>query len=65
MCVTDAAFREFFAQDGPNPARLSPDSGAEARDAFIDLFCQVLMIAANALIDQTGCIRDGSSRFAC
>ena len=47
MCVTDVAFRVLCAQDGPDHATIARFE-VQARDAFIDLFSQILMVAAEA-----------------
>ena len=43
MCVTDVAFRVLCAQDGPDHATIARFR-VQARDAFIDLFSQILMV---------------------
>ncbi len=55
MCITDVAFRVLCAQDGPDHTTIARFR-AEAREAFSDLFAQVLMIAARAGLAKFGTV---------
>jgi|GEM_PF-2521288 len=63
MCVTDVAFRVLCAQDGPDHATVARFR-AEARDVFIDLFSQVLMIAAEAGLGRFGTVAIDGTKIA-
>ncbi len=63
MCVTDVAFRVLCAQDGPDHATIARFR-AQARDAFIDLFSQVLMIAAEAGLGRFGTVAIDGTKIA-
>jgi transposase len=63
MCVTDVAFRVLCAQDGPDHATIARFR-AEARDGFIDLFSQVLMIAAEAGLGRFGTVAIDGTKIA-
>ena len=63
MCVTDVAFRVLCAQDGPDHATIARFR-AEARDAFTDLFSQVLMIAAEAGLGRFGTVAIDGTKIA-
>src|SRR3954454_20203087 len=55
LCLTDVAFRVLCAQDGPDHATIARFR-ADAREAFIGLFSQVLMIAARAGLGRVGTV---------
>ncbi|HYY01512.1 MAG TPA: transposase, partial [Mycobacterium sp.] len=55
MCVTDVAFRVLCAQDGPDHATIARFR-SEARDVFMELFSQVLLIAAEAGLGRFGTV---------
>jgi transposase len=55
MCVTDVAFRVLCAQDGPDHTTIARFR-VDAREAFSDLFAQVLMIAARAGLARFGTV---------
>jgi transposase len=63
MCVTDVAFRVLCAQDGPDHATIARFR-AQARDRFIDLFSQVLMIAAQASLGRFGTVAIDGTKIA-
>jgi len=63
MCVTDVAFRVLCAQDGPDHATIARFR-AQARDTFIDLFSQVLMIAAEAGLGRFGTVAIDGTKIA-
>jgi transposase len=55
MCITDVAFRVLCAQDGPDNSTIARFR-ADAKEAFSDLFAQVLMIAARAGMGRFGTV---------
>jgi hypothetical protein len=63
MCVTDVAFRVLCAQAGPDHATIARFR-AEARDAFTDLFSQVLMIAAKTGLGRFGTVAIDGTKIA-
>jgi transposase len=63
LCVTDVAFRVLCAQDGPDHATIARFR-AQARDVFIDLFSQVLMIAATAGLGRFGTVAIDGTKIA-
>lgn len=63
MCGTDVAFRVLCAQDAPDHATIARFR-AEARDAFTDLFSQVLMIAAEAGLGRFGTVAIDGTKIA-
>jgi transposase len=63
LCVTDVAFRVLCAQDGPDHATIARFR-AEARDAFTDLFSQVLMVAAEAGLGRFGTVAIDGTKIA-
>jgi transposase len=63
LCVTDVAFRVLCAQDGPDHATIVRFR-AEARDAFTDLFSQVLMVAAEAGLGRFGTVAIDGTKIA-
>jgi hypothetical protein len=63
MCVTDVAFRVLCAQDGPDHATIARFR-VQARDAFIDLFSQILMVAAEAGLGRFGTVVIDGTKIA-
>ena len=63
MCVTDVAFRVLCAQDGPDHATIARFR-VRARDAFIDLFSQILMVAAEAGLGRFGTVAIDGTKIA-
>jgi hypothetical protein len=63
MCVTDVAFRVLCAQDGPDHATIARFR-AGARDAFADLFSQVLMITAQTGLGRFGTVAIDGTKIA-
>ena len=63
MCVTDVAFRVLCAQDGPDHATIARFR-VQARDAFIDLFSQILMVAAEAGLGRFGTVAIDGTKIA-
>jgi transposase len=63
MCVTDVAFRVLCAQDGPDHATIARFR-VDARDAFTDLFSQVLMVAAEAGLCRFGTVAIDGTKIA-
>jgi transposase len=63
LCLTDVAFRVLCAQDGPDHTTIARFR-ADAQDAFIDLFAQVLMIAAGAGLGRFGTVAIDGTKIA-
>jgi hypothetical protein len=63
MCVTDVAFRVLCAQDGPDHATIARFR-VQARDAFIALFSQILMVAAEAGLGRFGTVAIDGTKIA-
>jgi transposase len=63
LCVTDVAFRVLCAQDGPDHATIARFR-ADARDAFTNLFSQVLMVAAEAGLGRFGTVAIDGTKIA-
>ena len=63
MCITDVAFRVLCAQDGPDHTTIARFR-AGARDAFTDLFAQVLMVAAGAGLGRFGTVAIDGTKIA-
>jgi transposase len=63
LCLTDVAFRVLCAQDGPDHTTIARFR-AEAREAFVDLFSQVLMIAARAGLGRFGTVAIDGTKIA-
>ena len=63
MCITDVAFRVLCAQDGPDHTTIARFR-AESRDAFMDLFAQVLMVAAQAGLGRFGTVAIDGTKIA-
>jgi transposase len=63
MCVTDVAFRVLCAQDGPDHATIARFR-VQARDVFIDLFSQILMVAAEAGLGRFGTVAIDGTKIA-
>src|SRR4051812_9245520 len=63
LCLTDVAFRVLCAQDGPDHTTIARFR-ADAQEAFVDLFAQVLMIAARAGLGRFGTVAIDGTKIA-
>src|SRR5215212_2196386 len=63
LCLTDVAFRVLCAQDGPDHTTIARFR-AEGQEAFVDLFSQVLMIAARAGLGRFGTVAIDGTKIA-
>jgi transposase len=63
MCVTDVAFRVLCAQDGPDHATIARFR-AEAAEVFVDLFSQVLLVAAKSGLGHFGTVAIDGTKIA-
>src|SRR4051794_34141112 len=63
VCLADVAFRVLCAQDGPDHTTIARFR-AEAQEAFVDLFAQVLMIAARAGLGRFGTVAIDGTKIA-
>src|SRR3954466_5994907 len=63
LCLTDVAFRVLCAQDGPDHTTIARFR-ADAGEAFVDLFSQVLMIAARAGLGRFGTVAIDGTKIA-
>jgi transposase len=62
-CITDVAFRVLCAQDGPDHTTIARFR-AEAQESFMDLFSQVLMIAARTGLGRFGTVAIDGTKIA-
>jgi transposase len=62
-CVTDVAFRVLCAQDGPDHTTIARFRALSGR-AFVDLFEQVLMVAARAGLGRFGTVAIDGTKIA-
>ncbi len=63
MCVTDVAFRVLCAQDAPDHATVARFR-AEAGEVFVDLFAQVLLVAARTGLGHFGTVAIDGTKIA-
>lgn len=63
LCQTDVAFRILCAQDGPDHTTIARFR-SDAAGVFIDLFAQVLMVAAKAGLGRFGTVAIDGTKIA-